>query len=396
MKKIWQQIESEKDELIHLRRELHRHPELALHEYRTAERIETELDKIDVEHHRIGETSVLGILRGAGASEAAVALRADIDALPIQELNESGYRSQTDGVMHACGHDAHTTCLIGAARALAKNRDCFGGEIRFFFQSAEEIGKGAMDFIHAGLLKGVRRVFGLHVAPDLSLGTVGLKAGLNNAGVDHFAIHVQGKSAHVATPQLGVDALYIASQIVVAIQPLITRRTSPTEPEIIGIGILHAGTTYNALAETAELEGTTRTISAERRKTVRAWITCVAEQTAAMYGGSAEVVWTGVCSPLINDETACTEAGEVVDLLLGKRHVITDRPFSLGGDNFSEYLLEVPGVYAYLGTGNPNRPETLHSIHNGHFELDEDALVTGAALYAGYALSVLKGNGNAS
>ena len=395
MKKIWQQIESEKDELIQLRRELHRHPELALHEYRTAERIETELDKIDVEHHRIGETSVLGILRGAGASEAAVALRADIDALPIQELNESGYRSQTDGVMHACGHDAHTTCLIGAARALAQNRDCFGGEIRFF-QSAEEIGKGAMDFIHAGLLKGVRRVFGLHVAPDLSLGTVGLKAGLNNAGVDHFAIHVQGKSAHVATPQLGVDALYIASQIVVAIQPLITRRTSPTEPEIIGIGILHAGTTYNALAETAELEGTTRTISAERRKTVRAWITCVAEQTAAMYGGSAEVVWTGVCSPLINDETACTEAGEVVDLPLGKRHVITDRQFSLGGDNFSEYLLEVPGVYAYLGTGNPNRPETLHSIHNGHFELDEDALVTGAALYAGYALSVLKGNGNAS
>lgn len=392
MRTVLRQIEEEKDNLIRLRRELHRYPELALREYRTAERIEAELDKLGFAHRRIGETGVLGILQGNGGSGSAVALRADIDALPIQELNTFDYRSRTDGVMHACGHDAHTTCLIGAARALARNRDRLGGEVRFFFQPAEETGKGAADFIDAGLLHGVRRVFGLHVAPDLPVGAVGLRPGLNNAGVDHFAIHVQGKSAHVASPQLGVDALYIASQIVVAIQPLITRRTSPTEPEIIGVGMLHSGTTYNALAETAELEGTTRTISAERRKTAREWITRVAEQTAAMYGGSAEVEWTGVCSPLVNDGAVCEEVGSIVEQLFGEGHVVTDRPFSLGGDNFSEYLLRVPGAYAYLGTGNPARPETLHSIHNGHFELDEDALTFGAALYALYALSALDGD----
>ena len=375
----------QKEYLVSLRREFHRHPELALQETRTAETIERELDRFGVSHSRIGKTGVLGVLHGEKAGSGVVALRADIDALPIQENNDVEYRSQTEGVMHACGHDAHTASLLGAARVLAENRSSFGGEIRFLFQPAEETGDGALDFIDAGALDGVERVFGLHSAPDLPLGTIGITPGLNNAAVDLFRILVHDKSAHVSTPQLGADALYAASQIVVAIQGLVTRRTSPVEPVILGVGKLHSGTTYNALAEDAELEGTTRTISRETRMQVRQWIDQTTEQVAALSGAAAKVLWTDVTPALVNDPQASREAAEVAKGLGPDIQVIINRPLSLGGDNFAEYLLRVPGCYAYLGTSNPQRPDTQISLHNGFFDLDEDALVLGASLYAGYA-----------
>ena len=369
--------------LIALRRELHRRPELALREYETAAVIERELDKAGVEHRRIGATGVLGVLRGAAPGES-VALRADIDALPIQEESGAAYRSETDGVMHACGHDAHTACLLGAAGILAERRDAFSGEVRLIFQPAEERGGGAADFLSAGTLHGVRRVFGLHVAPDLPAGTVGITPGLNNAAVDHFRIRIHGKSAHVAAPQLGADALYAASQIVVAVQGLVARRTSPTEPVILGIGKLNAGTTYNAVAEYAELEGTTRTVSQRARLEARERIDETARHIAAVSGAEAETVWTGICSALVNAPEVCAEA-QAVARELGFS-VVGNRPLSLSGDNFAEYLSQVPGCYAYLGTSNAALPNTLAGIHNSHFDLDESALATGAALYAACAL----------
>ena len=241
MTAIQEQLEQEKTYLSALRREFHRRPELSLQEFCTAARIEEELDRFGIPHTRVGETGVLGTLRGTGTGAGVVVLRADIDALPIQERSGAEYCSQTPGVMHACGHDVHITCLLGAAKLLAERRAAFGGEIRFVFQPAEEIGQGAKPFVEAGVLDGADRVFGLHVAPDLPIGTVGLKPGLNNAAVDLFSIQVHGKSAHVAQPQLGVDALYIASQTVVALQALVTRLTSPVEPVIIGVGKLQAG-----------------------------------------------------------------------------------------------------------------------------------------------------------
>ena len=387
-----ERLAEEQAYLTALRRDFHRQPELSLKEFRTAARIEEELDRFGIPHTRVGETGVLGTLRGTGTGAGIVVLRADMDALPIQETGGAEYCSRTPGVMHACGHDVHTACLLGAAKLLAEHRAAFGGEIRFVFQPAEEIGQGAKPFVEAGVLDGADRVFGLHVAPDLAIGTVGLKPGLNNAAVDHFRILVHGKSAHVAAPQLGVDALYIASQTVVALQALVTRLTSPVEPVIIGVGKLHAGTTYNALAGSAVLEGTTRTISQESRERVREQITRTAQNIADIYGGAAEVQWTDITAALVNDRQACLEAAAAAERLGESVRIVTDRSLSLCGDNFAEYLLHTPGVYAYLGTGNPALPNTLGPIHNGDFDVDEEALTLGTGLYTGYALSKLTEN----
>ena len=383
-----QEARNEQAYLTALRRELHRHPELGLHEFHTASRIEEELDRFDIPHTRVGETGVLGTLKGEKGAGGIIALRADIDALPIQETHETDYISAIPGVMHACGHDAHTACLLGAAKLLAAHRAELTGEVRLIFQPAEEIGQGAKPFVDAGALHGVQRVFGLHTAYDLPAGTVGLKPGLNNAAVDHFRISIHGKAAHVSTPDLGADALYIASQLVVGLQAIVTRRTSPVEPVVIGVGKLTAGTTYNAVAESAVLEGTTRTVSQEQRYRLRSLVDQAVQNTAGIYGGTAEIVWTDFTPPLINDPQVCAEAAEVARDLGAA--VVTDRALSLSGDNFAEFQLHVPGAYAYLGTGNPELPNTRVSNHNGGFDIDEAALPLGAALYAGYALEKLK------
>ena len=374
-----------------LRRDFHRHPELSLREYRTAERIGAELTALDIPHRRVGETGVLGVLRGGRPGGGAVVLRGDIDALPIRELTGAEYASVSDGVTHACGHDAHGACLLGAAKLLSGRRDAFRGEIRLVFQPGEEIGKGAMPFIEEGVLEGAERVFGLHTAYDLPAGKVGLKPGLNNAGVDFFRITVRGRSTHVSTPHLGVDALYIGSQLVVALQGLATRRVSPTEPVILGVGKFEAGTTYNALAETAVLEGTTRTVTHETRAWIRTEIGRMARELAGFYGGTAELTWDDYASPLYNHGIACEEAAVPAEEIFGPGSVVTDRALSLSGDNFAEFILDVPGAYAYLGTSNPDKPWTAGPNHNGHFDVDEDVLPRGAALLAACALRRLGG-----
>ena len=358
-------------------------------EYETAAKIEEELTRIGVAHRRIRETGVFASISGEKGSGKVLVLRADMDALSMEDLLDKSYRSVNSGYAHACGHDAHTAVLLHAVKLLQERRHEFAGEIRFFFQPGEEIGKGAKPFVAAGVLEGAERVFGLHTAYDLEAGTVGLKPGINNAAVDHFRIRVHGKSTHVSTPHLGVDALYIASQIVVAVQGLVTRRTSPTEPVIIGIGKLNAGTTYNAVAAFAEMEGTTRTISQESRDRVRAQVSETAQSIAALYGGTAEIEWTDFAAALVNDPQVCEEAARVVDELLGEGHVVTDRELSLSGDNFAEFELYKPGAYAYLGTGNPDLPHTMITNHNGGFDVDENALVTGAGLYVGYTVARL-------
>lgn len=386
MSNLVKEVEAVKSYLIETRREFHQNPELSLKEFRTASRIEEELTKFGIKHSRVGETGVLGILKGDKPSDKVLLLRADIDALPINEVGDVEYISKNPGVMHACGHDAHTTCLLAAAKILSKKKNEIAGEVRFVFQPAEEIGKGTQPFIEANVLEGVDRVFGLHCAPDLPLGTVGLTPKLNNAAVDHFTISVKGVSSHVSLPHKGVDALYVASEIVVAVQALRTRLNSPLEPMIIGIGKFNAGTTYNALAANAVLEGTTRTISKESRAKIKTEINRCVKNIAEIYGATATVEWEGFTGPVINDPEVCEEVAALVDETFGKGHVVKDREISLGGDNFADFIEEKKGAYAYLGTSSETKPCTKLPLHSDSFDLDEEAMLKGTWLHVAYAL----------
>ena len=386
MSNLVKDVEALKNYLIETRREFHQNPELSLKELRTASRIEEELTKFGIKHSRVGETGVLGILKGDKPSDKVLLLRADIDALPINEVGDVEYISKNPGVMHACGHDAHTTCLLAAAKILSEKKSEIAGEVRFVFQPAEEIGKGTQPFIEANVLEGVDRVFGLHCAPDLPLGTVGLTPKLNNAAVDHFTISVKGVSSHVSLPHKGVDALYVASEIVVAVQALRTRLNSPLEPMIIGIGKFNSGTTYNALAANAVLEGTTRTISKESRAKIKTEINRCVKNIAEIYGATATVEWEGFTGPVINDPEVCEEVAALVDETFGKGHVVKDREISLGGDNFADFIEEKKGAYAYLGTSSDKKPCTKLPLHSDSFDLDEEAMLKGTWLHVAYAL----------
>lgn len=391
-KTLYEQVLADHDYVVDLRRHFHRHPELAREEEETARRIEQELDAIGVRHRRAAVTGVVAEIEGQKPCEGeprCIALRADIDALPVQQANDPPYKSLYPGKMHACGHDAHTAALIGAARVLAANRALFSGKVILTWQPGEEVGYGARPIIDEGNIDGAGRSFGVHVASNVPVGSVALMPGPNNASVDFFRIRVHGLSAHVSTPELGVDALYIASQIVVAAQALVTRRTSPMDNVLIGIGKLSAGTAYNVIAQEAELEGTIRVFSPALRRQTKARLDALVRQTAALYGGTAEIEWNDNTSPLINDSAATAEAQRVAVSLFGEEKLIRSRQPSLGGDDFAEYILRVPGTYAYIGTGNPDRPDTLVSQHNARYDIDEGALTVATALYVCYTADYL-------
>ncbi len=377
--------------VVELRRHFHRYPEVSKNEYRTAEKIEEEIQKLGLISRRVGETGVYTEIHGMGEGNKTIVLRADMDALAVTEEHICDYTSQNPGVMHACGHDAHTACLLGGVKLLAENRDRFGGTVRVHFQQAEEIGYGARVFINEGLVDGADRTFGIHIASKTEAGKIALIPGPNNASVDWFRIRVTGKSAHVSTPHLGVDAAYIAAQIMVSAQAIISRQTSPMDNVLIGIGKMTAGTAYNIVASDAELEGTIRALTPETRAKAKEQLETVAKSVASMYGGKASLEWQDFTSPLLNDEISAMEAQKVAAELFGEENVIKTGIPSLGGDDFAEYILKVPGVYAYVGSGNPDIPETTVAMHNCHFDIDERCLLVGSSMYAAYAVAFLNG-----
>ncbi len=393
-KALYTAVLQDHDYVVKLRREFHQHPETAREEFETQAMIERELDRLGLAHEKVAKTGVLAEITGTaeGRGEArCIVLRADIDGLPVTEENGVPYQSLTPGRMHACGHDAHNAALIGAARVLAANRHLFSGKVIMTWQPGEEVGYGARPIIASGAIDEAGRSFGVHMASNVPVGSVVLMPGPNNASVDWFRIRVHGLGAHVSTPDLGVDAAYIASQIVVGAQALVTRRTSPMDNVLIGIGKITAGTTYNVVAQEAELEGTIRVLTPELRKATKERLEALALQTALLYGGTAEVEWGDFTSPLLNDPAATGEAQKTAVSLFGEAHVIRSRQPSLGGDDFAEYILRVPGVYAYIGSANPAKPDTCVAHHNSHFDIDEDALTVAAALYACYAADYLNG-----
>lgn len=379
------------DYVVELRRHFHRHPELSAKEYQTAERIEKELDQLGIVHKRVGDTGVYGEIHGTGKGEKTIILRADTDALAVEEAHECVYKSLNPGVMHACGHDGHTAGLLGATKILAAHRELFGGTVRLAFQQGEECGYGAKIFIAEGCLDGVDRSFGIHLASNVEVGKVVAAVGPNNASVDWFRITVKGKSAHITSPEQGADALYVGAQIASSVHAISCSSVNPSESLLVGVGRLTAGTTYNVIAAQAELEGTVRAFSPATRAKVKERIQRLAESLAAPYGCTAEIEWRDYTSPLINDERATEEVRATAAALFGREKIIFSRPPSLGGDDFAEFILKAPGMYAFVGSRNPAVPETCEPHHSATFDIDERALVIAASLYAAYAVDFLNG-----
>lgn len=381
------------DYIVGMRRYFHAHPEVSLKEFKTSERIKAELDAAGIDYEGVGETGICARIKGkkplaAGAKPRIVALRADMDALGMQDLKTCEYASQNEGFCHACGHDGHTASLLAAARILKERENEFSGEVRLFFQQAEEIGQGARQFVAAGLLKGVDRILGAHVTPSLEVGQVAAMPGPINASCDYFRIRIKGKGAHVSKPHLGIDALYIASQIVVALQSIVARSTDPMDSVVVGVGKAWAGTQYNIVAEEAELEGTTRAFTPEVRAFTNKRVKDIAEQTAALYGASCEVTVKDYSLPLITDAGVAAEVRAVAQTIVGPEGIVADYPKSMQAEDFADYMPHCRGAFVYFGTRS-DKPGTEYSNHNGRFDIDERGLLVSCSLYVNYALWVL-------
>lgn len=379
----------ERDYITSLRREFHKHPEVGLKEYETAKRIEDELDKLNIPHKRIGETGVLGIIKGGNSSNKVIAIRADIDGLKVPDDKDVEYKSQNDGYHHACGHDAHTASLLGTAKILKEREKELNGEVRLFFQQAEEIGQGAKIFIKEGALDGVEEIIGAHVSSHLDVGKVSVTSGPISASCDYFKIVVKGRGGHVSTPHLSIDALYVASQIVVNLQSIVSRQTDPVDTVVVGVGVISGGTIYNAVAEEVVLEGTTRTFTLESRERTNNNVEKIAKNIGEIYGAEVTVEFKDYASPLINDERVTKEVEAIANSILGKENVITNHPKSLGADDFAEFLLEVPGTYINVGTRNSYNSNTSVEHHNHLFDIDEEGLLITTNIEVDYVLNKL-------
>ncbi|MBG9982999.1 amidohydrolase [Aerococcaceae bacterium DSM 111020] len=379
-----------KEKLIAYRRHFHQYPEPSLKEYKTADTIQNILKELEIPFIKVGETGTFASIQGTKESTEPlqqIILRADIDALDILEKSSHDYRSKNSGVMHACGHDAHTAALLGAVHYFKEHPETFSGTIHFAFQQAEEIGAGAKQFVAAGLTNDVNQVFGLHVDPNLELGEIQAVPGPNNASCDIFTIDITGKSTHVARPQLGVDALVIGANIVTKLQQIPSRLTDPMEGIIVGIGKFESGTRYNIVANHAHLEGTLRTLSRESRVRFLQLIQQIAEDEATFLGGECTFSNYDAANVTINDSESTERAQRIAQRLVSEENVITHLEPSMGADDFADFLAEVPGCYLRVGVRSSS--DTSYGLHHEQFDLDEEALLLMTQLHIDYALDFL-------
>ncbi len=375
--------------LIEIRRDLHRHPELGLEEHRTARRVQAILDELGIEHTGgVGGTGVIGTL--GGGSGKVVALRADLDGLPIQDAKDVPYRSQVAGKMHACGHDVHTAVLLGAARILA-GLSGLPGTLKFLFQPAEETVGGAQLLIEAGALDDppVDAIFGLHVEPDLDAGRVELRYGQRNASSDTLALTVHGRSGHGAYPADTVDAVVVAAQVISALQTVVSRNVDARDAAVVSFGTVRGGVAGNVVANRVELVGTVRCLDQAIRERVLKRVREVAEGVAAALGGRAEVEIEPGYPPLVNDDAMVDRVRANAVRLLGETDVVIKATPNMGVEDFSYYLRKVPGAFFALGVRNEARG-IVHSVHHELFDVDESAMTVGVAIQVLNALSVLE------
>ena len=375
---------------VAIRREIHRHPELGFEEHRTQAIVERELDAIGVEHRRIAGTGVIGVIRGA-LPGGVTGLRADMDALPITEDSGESCASEIAGKMHACGHDAHTAMLLGAARELQATRATLHGSVVLLFQPAEEGPGGALPMIEAGALDDpkVDAVAMLHVDNRLPTGTIGITPGQVTAAADEFHVTIRGKGGHGASPHKAIDAIPCAAATVLALQNIAARETDPLATIVVTIGTIEGGYRNNVIADRVKMTGTVRTQDPAIRDGVEARLHRIVDGVAAAYGASATLEMFYGYPPVVNDPTLAANFARFVRET--STIPVTAPPPTMGGEDFAYFAQRVPGVMVRLGIYS----ESVGSIHPGHspqFRLDEDALPTGITTLVAFARGVGEGS----
>jgi hippurate hydrolase len=368
------------DDLTAIRRDIHAHPEIGFTEHRTSDLVARELAALGIEVHRnVGGTGLVGVLR-RGNGPGAIGLRADMDALPIEEANDVPYRSQTKGVMHACGHDGHTTMLLGAARYLA-TEGRFNGTVNFIFQPAEEGLGGARAMLADGLFQRFPCdfVFGMHNRPGLEIGKFAIRPGAMMAGGGFFDIRVQGRGSHGARPEESVDPVLTACHIVAALQAVVARNVPPMDTAVVSVTSVIGGDAYNVIPQSALIRGTARAFKTEVMTLVEESMKRVAEGVAAGFGATVAFEFRHLFAPTINDPVQTEEFCAAAAELVGEANVEPNGPALMGSEDFSFMLEQVPGAYINIGNGDVYGS---NPVHNPGYDFNDEALPLGAAAFA--------------
>ena len=385
---ILSKAEQLKQKLIDLRRDFHRHPELGLKEFNTAKKVEEVLQALSLETKLfVNGTGVRGFLKGTKPGKT-IALRADMDALPIQEETDLPYQSQNKGVMHACGHDAHTAMLLGAAMILSEKKGELKGNVVFIFQPAEEIGAGAKAMVEERILEGVDSVFGLHVYSMLPFGTLNYSPGALMAAGDFFDVKITGRGGHGAQPHLTVDPIVIATNAINAIQTIVSREVDPLESAVVSICKMEAGEAYNVIPETATFGGTIRSHKPELREFIPKRVKEILDGVVLGMRGNYEFNLMSKFPATITDEQMTAFVVNVAKEILGEDKISMMKPL-MGSEDFSFYLQKIPGTFAFLGVENKEKG-IIYPQHHPKYNIDEDILPIGAALHAAVAREYLK------
>ena len=383
---IKKEIQKISEHIYSYRRDFHQYPELSFQEYRTAETISKHLESFGVEHRtEVGKTGVVGEI--VFGDVPTIALRADMDALPIQEVGDLKYKSKNEGVMHACGHDGHMAILLGAANALSKNKKLKKGKVRFIFQPAEEGAGGARYMIKDGCLDQVDEIYGLHLWNYQPVGEIGVKNGPIMAAADMFDIIIKGKGGHGATPQGTVDAIVVASNLITMLQTIVSRNTNPLDNTVVTIGEINGGQNFNVIADEVRLTGTTRAYTENNRNMIKKRMQDIIDGVSKSFGAEIVLKYKEGYPPTVNHEDPTKLVLEASSMVVGKG---AGYPYlSMGGEDFSYYLQKVPGCFFFVGSA-PDKNNILSTPHHcSHFDIDERSLLIGASVYVNLIDNIL-------
>ena len=375
--------------IIEQRRWFHAHPELSWEEFGTTDHIQEELEKMGLEVHRFeGRPGCTAMIYGGKAVPGAktVALRADIDALPVEEKTGLPFASENPGVMHACGHDNHMAMLLGAAKILCEVKDELEGNVKLLFQAAEETCFGAEYYVQQGVLDGVDAIYGQHIWAGLEAPYLNVQPGVRMASCDNFTSTVEGSSTHGSTPHLGTDAIVAAASIIMNIQTIVSRNNDPLNALVVSIGEIHGGQRFNILANKVVMEGTCRTHSREMRGKIEPLLRRICEDTAAAFGAKAELKYDAFPSPVINDHDDLNQIAHDAAVKLYGEEGIKEMPRVMGSEDFAYFMDVVPGIFGFLGSRDA---EHQASNHNDCYDVPEDVLKRGAAMHAQFAVDYL-------